>query len=192
MRPKRSSSRGSFPGVAARGISGVVTLAVLVACVVLSSCGGSSSSPGGTVGTTSSPGPPPVGKPIRMSAGPTTLVVTPRRVIFPLRGSGMLLSPGDAAAGVEVAVHNVGHGVYDSSSESDVGLRTTSGASASPGFASQGVCTTTEIDFLKEVQPGESRSGCVAFDLPKGAKPAAVTFSPRVGGTTGRTWVVKG
>jgi hypothetical protein len=127
-----------------------------------------------------------------MRAAGTTLVVTAQRVIFPLRGSGMLLSPGDAAAGVEMAVHNVGHGVYDSSSESDVGLRTTIGQPANPGFASHGVCTTTEIDFLKEVQPGESRSGCVAFDVAKGAKPAAVTFSPRGGGAVGRTWIVKG
>jgi len=126
-----------------------------------------------------------------MRAGATTLVVTARRVIFPLRGSGMLLTPGDAAAGVEMSVRNVGDGVYDSSSESDVGLRTT-GEPANPGFASHGACTTTEIDFLKEVQPGESRSGCVAFDVPKGAQPAAVTFSPRGGGAAGRTWIVKG
>jgi uncharacterized protein DUF4352 len=127
-----------------------------------------------------------------MSAAGTTLVVTARRVIFPLRGSGMLLSPGDAAAGVEMAVHNVGHRVYDSSSESDVGLQTSAGASASPGFASHGRCTTTEIDFLKEVQPGESRSGCVAFDVPKGGKPVAVRFSPQGREAAGRAWAVQG
>ena len=168
-----------------------MALATLVGCIALSSCGGSSSS-NRTVRTTGTAGPPAIGKPIRMHAGDTTLVVTARRVIFPLRGSGMLLSPGDAAAGVEMAVHNVGHGVYDSSSESDVGLRTTSGASASPGFASHGPCTTTEIDFLKEVQPGESRGGCVAFDVPKGTSPSAVTFSPKGGGAAGRTWVLNG
>jgi len=127
-----------------------------------------------------------------MHASDTTLTVTVRRVIFPLRGSGMLLSPGDAAAGVEVAIRNSGHAVYDSSSESDVSLRTTSGAQAEPGFAQRGQCQTTEIDFLKEVSPGESRSGCVAFDVPKSAKPAAVRFSPEGRAALGRTWVVSG
>jgi hypothetical protein len=131
-----------------------------------------------------------VGHSLRIPGGGTMLVVTVRRVIFPLRGSGVLLSPGDAAAGVEVSVRNTGHGVYDSSSESDISLRTSTGAPAEPGFASRGPCATSEIDFLKEVQPGESRGGCVAFDVPKGAKPAAVRFAPE--GRGGRTWVVKG
>jgi hypothetical protein len=126
-----------------------------------------------------------------MPAGGTSLVVTVRRVTFPLRGSGMLLSPGDAAAGVEVSIRNTGQGVYDSSSESDVSLRTSSGAPAEPGFASQGPCATSEIDFLKEVQPGEFRSGCVAFDVPRRAKPAKVRFSPEGQDRLARTWVVR-
>jgi hypothetical protein len=178
--------------VAGRGITGAVALAAAVASVGVVSCGGSSSSTGTSATATSAAGPPKLGAPIRMPAGGTTLVVTARRVIFPLRGSGMLLSPGDAAAGVELAVHNVGHRVYDSSSESDVSLRTSAGTSASPGFASHGRCTTTEIDFLKEVQPGESRSGCVAFDVPKGGKPATVRFSPDGHEAQGRSWAVTG
>jgi hypothetical protein len=119
------------------------------------------------------------------------LVVTPRRVIFPLRDSGATLPPGDRAAGVEVTVRNAGHGVYDSSSESDVKLRSSGGGFAGPAFASSGPCATTEIDFLKEVAPGESRSGCVAFDLLKGTEPAAVRFSPEGRPAGGQTWVVK-
>jgi uncharacterized protein DUF4352 len=118
-------------------------------------------------------------------------VVVPRRVIFPLRGSGATLAPGDRAAGVELVVRNTGHGLYDSSSESDVKLRSSGGSFAGPAFASSGPCATTEIDFLKEVSPGESRSGCVAFDLPKGTKPVAVRFSPEGRPEGGRTWVVK-
>ena len=126
-----------------------------------------------------------------MRAGATTIVVTPRRVIFPLRGSGATLAPGDRAAGVDLTLRNVGHGVYDSSSESDVRLRSSGGSFAEPAFTSGGPCATTEIDFLKEVQPGESRSGCIAFDLPKGTKPVAVQFSPEGRPAAGRTWVVK-
>ena len=66
------------------------------------------------------------------------------------------------------------------------------GELAEPSFASQGSCATSEVDFLKEVQPGESRSGCVAFDVPKGARPAAVRFSPEGRQASGRTWLVRG
>jgi hypothetical protein len=155
----------------------------------MSSCGGASSS--GTESVAKRPAPPKVGSSIRMQAHGTNLVVTVRRVTFPLRGSGVLLGPGDRAAGVDVAVRNVGHGVYDSSSESDVGLRDSSGEFADPSFAAEGACATSEIDFLKLVQPGESRSGCVAFDVPRGTRPAAVRFSPEGRRALGRTWLVK-
>jgi hypothetical protein len=163
----------------------------LLAAGLITGCGGSGTSQPST-SAASAPAPPSVGKPLGMRAGATTIVVTPRRVIFPLRGSGAPLLPGDRAAGVQLTLRNVGHGVYDSSSESDVKLRSSEGSFADPAFASSGPCATTEIDFLKEVQPGESRSGCIAFDLPKGTRPVSVRFSPegRPGG--GRTWVVKG
>jgi Domain of unknown function (DUF4352) len=137
-------------------------------------------------------GSPSVGAPIRMRAGETTLAVTVSRVIFPLRGSGALLSPGDRAAGVDLTVRNVGHGIYDSSSESDVTLRASGGEQAEPAFASQGSCVTSEIDFLKEVEPGEVRHGCVAFDLPKNTKPATVRFTPEGRPAGGQGWTVKG
>src|SRR6266516_1697781 len=132
-------------------------LALVAAGFLISSCG-SSSTPQST-GSTTRVTPPSVGSSIRMRTSGTAIVVTVRRVTFPLRGSGILLGPGDRGAGVDVSVRNVGHGVYDSSSESDVGLRTSSGDLAEPSFAAQGQCATSEIDFLKLVQPGESRSG---------------------------------
>jgi hypothetical protein len=171
---------------------GVATLALAIA-MLLTSCGGSSSSSsssnGGT-GTRASE--TKVGSPQRMRTPGTTLVVTVRQVIFPLRNSGALLPAGDRAAGVVVALRNTGKGVYDSSSESDVKLGTSLGADAEPSFAARGPCQTTEIDFLKLVNPGESRSGCVAFDVPAGAKPAAVRFAPEGRGALQRTWVVSG
>jgi len=163
---------------------------VATVCLVASSCGGSGTS-GSTSSSAARQGPPPVGTSVRVRAGAATLVVTPRRVIFPLRGSGATVAPGDRPAGVELAVRNIGHAVYDSSSESDVKLRSSAGSYAEPAFASSGPCTTTEIDFLKDVAPGESRSGCVAFDLPQGSKPMAVRFSPEGSPAGGRTWLVK-
>jgi hypothetical protein len=167
-----------------------VALTLAGAAVAVSSCGGSGSSPATTAATQSRP--PSVGASMHMRASGTALVVTVRRVIFPLRGSGILLSPGDRAAGVDVTVRNAGPGVYDGSSESDVGLRTSAGELAEPSFASRGPCVTSEIDFLKEVQPRESRSGCVAFDVPRGTRPAAVRFAPEGDRARGRTWVVHG
>jgi hypothetical protein len=160
-------------------------------CLPASSCGGSGTSQPST-SAASTPAPPSVGKPLRLHAGATTLVVTPRRVIFPLRGSGATVAPGDRAAGVDLVLRNVGHAVYDSSSESDVRLRSSGGSFAEPAFASSGPCATTEIDFLKEVEPGESRSGCVAFDVPRGARPVAVRFAPEGRPASGRIWLVRG
>ena len=172
----------------------MIALALIAGAPLISSCGGSgTSSAEVTTGTTTDvASPPTVGKSLRMGAGETTLIVTARRVTFPLRGTGAMLAPGDRAAAVDVSVRNVGHAVYDSSSESDVGLRTSAGELAEPSFASQGSCVTSEVDFLKEVQPGESRSGCVAFDVPKGARPVAVRFSPEGPQASGRTWLVRG
>ena len=169
--------------------SAAVALALIALSAALVSCGGSSSS--GTTSTAARQAPPAVGHTQRLHADNTTLAVNIQRVTFPLRGSGALLGPGDRAAAVEVAIRNTGHAAYDSSSESDVKLRTSSGQLAEPAFASSGVCTTTEIDFLKDVEPGESRSGCVAFDVPKGSKPAAVRFEPNGRPALGRTWLVK-
>jgi uncharacterized protein DUF4352 len=167
-----------------------LALALALPGLVLASCGGSSS-PAGS-GTTTQAGPPRVGTSQRVRTPDTTLVVTVRRVIDPLRGSGALLSPGDSAAGVEMAVRNTGKGVYDSSSESDVALPTSSGALAEPAFASHGQCATSEIDFLKLVEPGESRSGCVAFDVPRGDRPVAVRFVPERREALGHTWLIAG
>jgi hypothetical protein len=174
---------------AGQRIAGVLGVALL-APALLSACGGSSSTESSS-STAASLGPPPVATFLRIRAGSTTLVVNPRRVIFPLRGSGALLAPGDRAAGVEVTLRNAGHAVYDSSSESDVKLRTSAGSFAAPAFASSGPCATSEVDFLKEVEPGESRSGCVAFDLPEGTKPVSVRFSPEGRSSGGQTWLVK-
>jgi hypothetical protein len=113
-----------------------VALALLAACLI-SSCGGSTNSEQPTT-SSARPKPPTVGQSVRVPAGGTALVVTVRRVIFPLRGSGALLTPGDRAAGVEVTVRNAGHNPYDSSSESDVGLRTNAGQQADTAFASVG------------------------------------------------------
>jgi hypothetical protein len=165
-------------------------VAVLAAALALVSCGGSSK-PGGTT-SVARQSPPKVGQTLRVRAGSTTLAVNVHRVTFPLRGSGALLGPGDRAAAVEVSLRNTGHALYDSSSESDVKLKVTSGQFAEPAFASGGGCATTEIDFLKDVEPGESRSGCVAFDVPRGDKPTAVRFEPNGSAASGRTWLVKG
>jgi hypothetical protein len=170
--------------------------AALVVSAVLTACGGSDSgsssdSTGGPGTTTGAAEQHHLGEPLRVHAPGTTLVVTAQRVIFPLRNSGVLLAPGDAAAGVEISLRNAGHGVYDSSSESDVKLRTSTGQFADAGFAPRGECITSEIDILKEVTPGESRSGCVVYDVPKGSQPTAVTFAPQGRTALGRTWLVQ-
>ena len=159
---------------------------------VLAACGSGSSSSSSGGGVTTQASQPKVGQSQRVPTGGTTLVITVRRVIFPLRNSGAELTPGDQAAGVEVAVRNAGKRVYDSSSESDVALSASGGGAAEPAFASRGPCKTSEIDFLKLVGPGESRSGCVTFDVPSGSKPSEVRFTPEQRQALARTWLVAG
>jgi len=176
--------------VISRPFPGAAVLAIAMLCLLLASCGGGGSDDGG--GTATQAGEAKVGTPQRVRTPETTLVVTVRRVVHPLRNSGATLAPGDSGAGVIVAVRNTGKGIYDSSSESDFELRTSLGSLAEPAFASRGPCATTEIDFLKLVQPGESRSGCVAFDLPRGSQPDAVRFVPERREALARTWQVVG
>jgi uncharacterized protein DUF4352 len=177
--------------VISRSWARAAALATATLCLLLASCGGGGGSDNGG-GTPTQAGEAKVGTPQRVRTPETTLVVTVRRVVHPLRSSGATLAPGDSGAGVMVAVRNTGKGVYDSSSESDFELRTSLGSLAEPAFASRGPCATTEIDFLKLVQPGESRSGCVAFDLPRGSQPDAVRFVPERREALARTWQVEG
>ena len=123
----------------------------------------------------------------RVRAPGTTLAVTLSRLIEPLGDSGAALQPGTRAVGVMVRIQNRGPGVYDSSATGDISLVSSSG-SATPVFASHGICQTPLRDFDSYITAGEIRHGCVAFSIQDGAKVVAVHFSPH-GRAAGRaTW----
>jgi hypothetical protein len=119
----------------------------------------------------------PVGVKQHVGAGTTTLSVTVTEVIDPLRDSGAALAPGTRAVGVAVRILNDGPGDYDSSSTGDLSIRPSAGV-ASPAYAPQGVCQTGLRDFDNEIGPGESRSGCVTFELDSQAHVVTVGFLP--------------
>ena len=133
----------------------------------------------------------PVGHAQRVPARGTTLVITVTRVIDPLRGSGAKVPPGMEAVGVLVAARNAGPAGYDSSATSDFSLLTAAGP-ASPVFVPSGTCQTYLQDFMNEIAPGQGRTGCVAFAIPRGEEPRMVRFSPD-GGTAGvvRSWAMR-
>jgi Domain of unknown function (DUF4352) len=133
-----------------------------------------------------------VGASQRVPARGTTMVVTLRSVIDPLRGSGAQVVPGTKAVAILVTVRNAGPGGYDSSSTGDFSLDSAAGQ-ASPLFVPKGVCQTPLQDFMNAIGPGELRTGCVAFSIPTGQQPTTVGFAPD-GGSGGRRrlWSAQG
>jgi hypothetical protein len=184
----------------------VRTLVVVLTGLTVSACGASHtttttrtvSAPAPTTTpttkstTTSTPAhtPPPVpslphiGASQRVPAPGTTMVVTIRSLIDPLRDSGAHLTPGMQPVAIVVAVRNAGPGGYDSSSTGDFSLDSAAGQ-ANPLFVPRGVCRTPLQDFMNAIGPGEVRTGCVAFSIPKDQQPTTVGFAPD-GGSGGR------
>jgi hypothetical protein len=180
----------------------VVALPLIVAALLLSSCG--SSAPKTTPATTltrqvtslthAGPRPTPgipVGVSQRVAATGTTLVVRPTEVIDPLVASGAKVPPGMVPVGVVIDVRNAGPGGYDSSYTSDFSLRTAVGR-ATPVFVPRGVCQTYVQDFMNALGVGESRTGCISYLIPRGKPPVSVTLAPDGGEAhSSVTWVVR-
>jgi hypothetical protein len=184
-----------------RVASAIAILPALIVSTAVAGCGGSGTTTAGvahprttthpqtTTGpsrrTTSGPAPPqrarrqgaPVGITQRVSAGTSTLSVTVSKVLDPLPDSGASLLPGTRAAGVEVTIHDRAGATYDSTASGDLSVLTSSGM-ASPLFIRRGICQTPDADFESLVGPGQTRSGCVGFALPRQARIVAVRFSP--------------
>ena len=127
---------------------------------------------------------PHVGATRRVLAPGTTLIVTIRSVIYPLRDSGTQNVPGMKPVAIMVAVRNAGPGGYDSSATGDFSLDSAAGPAA-PLFVPTGACKTSLQDFMNAVGAGELRTGCVAFSIPSGQRPTTVGFAPD-GGSGGR------
>jgi hypothetical protein len=119
----------------------------------------------------------PVGRAQRVHAGSSTLSVTVSKVYGSLSGTGAALLPGTHAAGVQLTIRNDAGATYDSTASGDVSVITSSGAPA-PLFIKQGVCQTQLTDFESLIGVGETRTGCVGFTVPHGARVVGVRFSP--------------
>jgi hypothetical protein len=119
----------------------------------------------------------PVGRPQRVHAGSSILSVTVSKVYGSLSGTGSALLPGAHAAGVQLTIRNDSGATYDSTASGDVSVITSSGAAA-PLFIRQGVCQTQLTDFESLIGVGETRTGCVGFTVPHGARVVGVRFSP--------------
>jgi len=127
---------------------------------------------------------PHMGSSQRVPAPGTTLIVTVRSVIDPLRDSGTQAVPGMKAVAILVAVRNLGPRGYDSSTTGDFSLESAAGQ-ASPLFVPKGECQTPLRDFMNAIAAGELRTGCVAFSIPRGRRPTTIGFAPD-GGSGGR------
>lgn len=134
--------------------------------------------------TPRAPALPHLGTSRRVPAPGTTLVVTVRSLIDPLRNSGAQVLAGMKPVAILVAVKNAGPGGYDSSSTGDFSLNTAAGK-APPLFVPSGVCQTPLRDFMNAIAAGQLRTGCIAFSIPSDRRPTTVGFAPD-GGSSGR------
>jgi hypothetical protein len=114
---------------------------------------------------------------LRAHAGGSTLDVTVTKVLDGLSITGAAPPAGMRATGVEVVIHNVAGATYDSTASGDWSLLTTAGL-ASPLFVRHGQCETPLTDFESLIGVGETRTGCVAFSVPRRARILSVRFSP--------------
>jgi hypothetical protein len=110
-------------------------------------------------------------------ASGSTLDVTVSKLLDPLAQTGAALLAGTRATGVQVAIRNVAGATYDSTASGDWSVLTTAGL-ASPLFARHGACQTPLADFESLISAGETRTGCVAFSVPRRARILSVRFSP--------------
>jgi hypothetical protein len=129
----------------------------------------------------------PVGRAQRVHAGSSTLSVTVSKVYGSLSGTGAALLPGTHAAGVLLTIRNDAGATYDSTASGDVSVIASSGAAA-PLFIKQGVCQTQLTDFESLIGAGETRTGCVGFTVPHGARVVGVRFSPHSRAPGSVTW----
>jgi hypothetical protein len=118
-----------------------------------------------------------VGATLRAHAGGSALDVTVSKVLDPLAQTGASLLPGMRATGVQVAIRNAGGATYDSTASGDWSILSTAGL-ASPLFVRHGTCQTPLADFESLIGVGETRTGCVAFSVPRRARILSVRFSP--------------
>lgn len=130
---------------------------------------------------------PRVGTTQRVDTEGARLIVTLRRVLDPLRGSGAELPPRTRAVGVIVQIRSSGPRLYDSSATGDVSVMASSGE-GTPVLATKGICRTRRDDFDRYITAGEDRVGCVVFAVGKGATLDAVRFSPHAHRLGRLTW----
>ena len=123
----------------------------------------------------------------RVDASGAELVVTLRRVIDPLNGSGARLPAHARAVGVIVQIRSSGPRIYDSSATGDISVLT-SGGVVTPVLATRGICRTPLEDFDRYITAGEDRIGCVVFAVADGATLDAVRFSPHAHRRGMLTW----
>jgi hypothetical protein len=130
---------------------------------------------------------PPVGATQSVHAGGSTLAVTVTHLLDPLPAGDTAVLPGTRAVGVQVTVADESGATYDSTASGDWSVIPSTGA-ASPLFVRTGVCQTPLVDFESLIGPGETRSGCVAFSVPRGARVLGIRFSPHTRAPGAVTW----
>ena len=95
-------------------------------------------------------------------------------------------STGKRFVGVQMTVRNVGSAPYDDSLGNGSTLITKGDGQADSTIVSEGPCDSSFSSDVK-IAPGDTRSGCIPFEVPSGARLRGFQFTPDSGfaGETG-------
>ncbi len=112
-----------------------------------------------------------VGDPIRLAERQLALRVRVTDILDPLPvpAADVPLGKGARFVGVAVEITNVGKTVYDESPLGGSALLTRDGRETQPVGVLGGPCARGFASNVR-VEPGQTRSGCVAFEVPRGGR----------------------
>jgi hypothetical protein len=85
-------------------------------------------------------------------------------------------TPGRRYIAIDVEVENIGDEVATVSPSSSLTVIDSEGRQAEPGYVSGGDCTTDGLDEVR-LSPGDSRRGCVVFEIAQTREVARVQFA---------------
>lgn len=162
-----------------------VLLGALTTTSVLAGCGGSgvpAADPSHTSAldrarVEQALGAPKVGTTQRVNAAGAHLTVTVVKVVDLPSDDDAPVLPGFRGVGVRVEISNTGPAAYDSLATSDFSIMATD-PNVHLLYVPSGLCRTPPRDFDRDINVGESRSGCLAFRIHEQARVTGVTFSP--------------
>ncbi len=130
--------------------------------------------------TTTETGDPTIGAEVSLESFDTTLAVTVTDYHPVEVGRYDNVPDGATLVGVEMNIENVGSVKFGDSPGNGAKLLTTAGVPLNPDFPLEGDCPA-DFSTSVDLKPGESASGCIAFQLRTGQEGGEFEWTPDSG-----------